>query len=180
MDFFVKRLYITGYRSFELGVFQEEDAKIVIIKKVIRNHILSFIDQGVEWILLSGNLGVEYWAFEVIEELKREYDELKVAIIYPFLNFGEKWNEKNLVKKRHVEEHADFVEYTSHKEYENPQQLKNHTQFLLTHTECALIIYEEEYEGKSKYFYQDVKKYQEKNSYTLDQVTLDDLQNSLD
>ena len=53
----MKTLYFTGYRSFELGVFQEKDPKIKIIKKVIKMSLLSYIEQGLEWVLISGNLG---------------------------------------------------------------------------------------------------------------------------
>ena len=84
----MKTLYFTGYRSFELGVFQEKDPKIKIIKKVIKMSLLSYIEQGLEWVLISGNLGAEIWCAEVVELLQKDYPEIKLGIIYPFQGFG--------------------------------------------------------------------------------------------
>ena len=65
-----KTLYVTGYRSFELGIFQGKDPKITVIK-MSKKELASYIETGVEWILISGNLGVELWTAEVVGELKR-------------------------------------------------------------------------------------------------------------
>ena len=40
------RLWITGYRSYELGVFQEKDEKIAVIKYVLRNALADQLDEG--------------------------------------------------------------------------------------------------------------------------------------
>ncbi|MDN6250592.1 MAG: DUF1273 domain-containing protein, partial [Tetragenococcus koreensis] len=77
----IRTLVVTGYRSFELGVFQENDPKIKVIKKVIKTAIKQYLEEGLEWVLIGGNLGVEIWAAEPIEELKKEYPELKFSII---------------------------------------------------------------------------------------------------
>lgn len=34
----LKVMYISGYRSFELGVFKENDPKITVIKKVLKKR----------------------------------------------------------------------------------------------------------------------------------------------
>lgn len=174
----MKRVYISGYRSYELGVFKEDDPKIKIIKNVIKKNIVQLIEEGLEWIMLGGNLGVEMWACDVCIELKEDYPELSLAAIFPFEGFGEQWNEKNQTQLMKLKTHADFCEATSHKPYETPQQLRNHTQFLLSHTDGALLIYDEEYPGKTSYLHKDIKKLQEQGNYELWQVTMDDLQNS--
>ncbi len=90
----VKTLYVTGYKSFEIGAFQDNDPKITVIKNVLKKEIMGYLDTGLEWVLVSGNLGTEIWAAEVVAELKNDYPELMLGLIYPFKDFGNNWNEK--------------------------------------------------------------------------------------
>lgn len=173
----MKRLHITGYRSFELGVFQGNDPKIPIIKGTLRNRLVGYLEQGLEWVILSGNLGTDIWVGQVIQELKTDYPELNYAVIFPFAEYGSNWNEQNQQELTGLKLQANYVDSVSHQPYENPQQLRNHTQFILTHTEGALLLYDREYEGKTKFFVRDAEKYQETTKYDLDFITMDDLQN---
>ena len=66
-----KTLYVTGYRSFELGIFQGKKTRKSQLLKCLKKELASYIEAGVEWILISGNLGVELWTAEVVGELKR-------------------------------------------------------------------------------------------------------------
>lgn len=176
----MKRIYLTGYRSFELAIFQETDPKITIIKNMLKKELTNLLENGLEWLLLSGNLGVEQWAFEVAKELKEIYPDFKVGLFLPFEGFGEQWNEKNKNSLNTMINQCDYVNTVSHKPYESPQQLKNHTHFLLQQTMGALLIYDDEFPGKTSYFLQDAKKYSETEQYLIMQVTMDDLQHSQD
>lgn len=173
----LRRVYFTGYRSFEVGVFQENDPKIKVLKKVIKIRILELLDMGLEWVILSGNLGVEQWVSEVIVEMKNDFPELKVGVIFPFEEFGANWNEKNQLKLSEMKQQADYVNAVSHQPYQNPQQLRNHTQFLLQHTDGSLLLYDEEFPGKTSFFLKDAKHFQEKNDYQIVTISMDDLQN---
>ncbi|WP_165006670.1 MULTISPECIES: DUF1273 domain-containing protein [unclassified Enterococcus] len=173
----IKVIYVSGYRSFELGVFKDDDPKIKVIKKVLKKELQQFAEEGLEWVLTSGNLGVETWTTEIAAELKEDYPELKLGIIYPFADFGSGWNENNQEKKRLAEQVADYVESVSHQPYRSPGQLRNHTHFLLEHTEGCLMIYDPEYPGKSQFFFQDAQKYQLDHPYEIRSISMDDLQN---
>ena len=59
---------------------------------------------------------------------------------------------KGTKKKQLAEQLADYVEAVSHQPYQSPSQLKNHTRFILEHTVGCLLIYDEEFPGKTKYF----------------------------
>ena len=157
----LKVMYISGYRSFELGVFKENDPKITVIKKVLKKEIQQLVEEGLEWVLTSGNLGIETWVTEVVAELKQEYPELKLGIIYPFKEFGNNW----------------YVEAVSHQAYQSPSQLRNHTRFLLDHTDGCLLIYDPEFPGKTQYFLKEAQTYQQDHSYEIRLVSMDDLQN---
>ncbi|HHX8906271.1 TPA: SLOG family protein, partial [Enterococcus faecium] len=136
-----KVIYVSGYRSFELGVFKENDPKIQVVKNVLKKELHQLAEEGLEWVLVSGNLGVELWAVQIVAELKEEYPELSLGILYPFSDFGNNWNEGNQEKKQLAEQLADYVEAVSHQPYQSPSQLKNHTRFILDHTVGCLLIY---------------------------------------
>ncbi|MFL2099932.1 DUF1273 domain-containing protein [Desemzia sp. FAM 23989] len=172
-------LYISGYRTYELGVFSEKDAKIDVIKKALKNEITSFIENGVDWILTSGQLGVEQWTVEVVDELKMDYPEIQQAIIFPFLEFGSNWKEDKQIKLSELKELADYIESTSHQPYKDPSQLKNHQHFLLEHTSAALLVYDREFEGKTKFLYEEIQKKQEHSSYECRLIDFDQLQNTI-
>lgn len=174
----MRNLYISGYRTFELGIFKEEDPKIAVIKKCLKQEISQFIEEGIEWILTSAQFGTEQWAIEVVDDLKKEYPTIKIAIIFPFLEFGSNWNEKNQNKLISLKQKADYVEATSHKTYQDPSQLKNHQAFLLEHCQAALLVYDPEFEGKTKFLYQALKKKQETMDFELRLIDVDQLQNS--
>ena len=72
------RLWVTGYRSYELGVFQDSDPKVLVIKDLLKRHFEQKFNEGLEWIISSGQLGVEQWALETALEMKKDYPELKV------------------------------------------------------------------------------------------------------
>ena len=173
----MKRLHITGYRSFELSIFQENDPKIAIIKNVLKSRLISYLETGLEWVIFSGNLGTDIWAGQVVQDLQADYPELRYSVIFPFANYGSNWNEKNRGQLQTLLQTADYVNSTSHQEYESPQQLKNQTQFILTHTEGALLLYDQEYPGKTAFFVRDAENYQSSQPYQLDYITMDDLAN---
>lgn len=180
MNEIIQRLYVTGYQSYELGIFNEKDPRVKVIKNILRRELTALIENGLEWIIISGNLGTEIWVGQLVNELKQEYPEIKLAIIFPFESFGNKWKEPNQLLLSELIQTADFVDAVSHQPYQQPGQFKNHVNFLLQHTDAALVVYDSEYPGKSKFFLEDVSKYQEKNPYELLSITMDDLENFSD
>ncbi|HEY9582539.1 MAG TPA: SLOG family protein, partial [Savagea sp.] len=91
----VKRLVVTGYRPHELGIFNETHPGVAIIKEALRQQLLAQLDEGLEWVIVSGQLGVEAWTCDVVRELKEEYTHLKYAVLLPFQGQEERWNETN-------------------------------------------------------------------------------------
>lgn len=173
----MKNLYVSGYRSFELSIFQASDPKVKRIKKVLKSYLTSFLEEGLEWVIISGNLGVEQWTAQVVAELKEDYPELKLALVYPYENFGQQWKESNQEKKAEVESLCDFIASVSKHPYTSFKQLKNHTYFLLTHTDGTLLVYDEEFPGKTKFFVEEAKRFQKEHSYEINYISFDDLQN---
>ncbi|KRL83908.1 hypothetical protein FC32_GL001176 [Ligilactobacillus apodemi DSM 16634 = JCM 16172] len=170
------RLWITGYRSYELGIFKNDDPKIDVLKYCLRKVFERKADEGLEWIISGGQLGIEQWALTEAVEFTKEFMGIKTALMYPYAEFSKNWQEEKQLKLLQLEQQVDFFANVSKTPYTSPAQLKNYQQFMLAHTDQAVMIYDPEYPGKTKYDYDIVKKYQEKHAYQLELVDMYQLQ----
>lgn len=82
---------ITGYKPYELNIRDDKDEKILVIKEAIKRSLLRYLENGVEWVLLSGQPGVETWAFDLIQELKKHTPSIQPS-------FHHLWNKKKYGK----------------------------------------------------------------------------------
>lgn len=90
----MQRLWVTGYRSYELNAFGDTDPKIQVIKYALKNYFINLLEnQQLDWIITGANLGVEQWASEAALELRENYP-VSIAIMIPYEEFANRWNEK--------------------------------------------------------------------------------------
>lgn len=167
------RLWLSGYRSYELGIFNEQDLKVKVIKAALKERLVAKLDQGLEWVITGPNLGVEQWGLEVVLELKKAYPNLKLALLEPYADFSSRWQEAKQVKLAQLRSEVDFFGLVSKKPYQGIRQLQNYQNFCLNHSDQALFVYDELYPGKLKFAYQASKK---KANYPCELVTMDELQ----
>lgn len=172
----IKRLLLTGYKQHELGVFDEKHPGIKYIKKALENRLAPLIEDGLEWVILGGQLGVETWAAELLLELKTEHPQLKYAIITPFLNQEQKWNDQKKEKYEMICKHADFLTSVTKKPYEAPWQMIERNKFVIRNTDGMLLVYDEENEGSPKFIKELAQKYAETHDYSILTISADDLQ----
>lgn len=172
----VKRLVITGYKAHELGIFNDSHPGIPIIKKAIRNQLLLLINDGLEWIILSGQQGVETWTAELILEMNKEYPQLKYAIITPFLEQEKNWNELKKEKYQSLLIQADYQTSLTKRPYEAPWQFIEKNKFLLRNSDGILIVYDEENDGSPKYMKKLAEQYAENVNYSIFLIDAYDLQ----
>ena len=172
----VKVAAVSGYKPYELGIFQQNHPSIHYIKAVIKKEIHLLLDEGLEWIMISGQLGTELWAAEVVYELQPDFPDLKLAVIAPFLDQEEKWNETNQEWYESIVAQADFFDVITKKKYENSWQfrLKNH--FIVEKTDALILLYDAEKEGSPKFLYETALKYQDNYPYDIRTITFYDLQ----
>lgn len=177
----VSRLWITGYRSYELGVFKDDDPKCKVIDYVLTNELRQAIIDGTDWIISGGQLGVEQWALEAANYLKSEYpDEFQTSMMLPFAEFGNNWNEKNQLKLQKLRQSVDFSASVSQQPYHSPQQLRNYQEFMLNHTDQVIMVYDLDNPGKSQYDFDKIKEFADSHPYPYRLITFDDLQNAAD
>lgn len=174
----MRRLWVTGYRSYELNVFKDDDPKVKVIKDVLSRELRSRLEESDDefWLITGPQLGVEQWSAEVALDLKAIFPQLKVSIMMPFTEFGQQWNENNQAKLENLQSKVDFSASVSDHPYQSPQQLRAFQHFMLTHTDEALLIYDPDHEGKEKYDYQAIQRYAESNEYSYRLIDFDELQ----
>ncbi|MEG3310630.1 DUF1273 domain-containing protein [Streptococcus sp. SS-4456] len=165
-----KSLLITGYKHTDVGIFTEKDPRLAIIKLAIKKDLVRFLEDGVTWFVLTGQLGFEYWTLEVLEELRSEGYEFQIASIFMFENHGEHWNEGNQLKLQRFKQ-VDFIKY-AYPRYENPGQFKDYNKFLVDNTDGIYLFYDSENETNLKYLYHQVLK---KEEYDRKKLTFEQL-----
>jgi uncharacterized phage-like protein YoqJ len=172
----IKVLAITGYKPFELGVFKNDHPAVMFIKAALKKELIPMMEAGLEWVLISGQMGVELWAAEVVFELKPEFPDVKLAVITPFLDQEASWSENNSEWYKSILAQADFIDSVTKKGYEKPWQFRLKNQFFIEKSDALLLFYDQEKEGSPKYIYEMAVQYQNKHSYPIQLVTFYDLQ----
>lgn len=172
----MKTVAVTGYKPHELGIFKPDAKEITFIKKALERRLLSLLDNGLEWVIISGQPGVELWAGELVIQLKEEWEDLKLAVLPPFLEQEKIWPEPAQLAYAELIKQADFVKPISNTTYTNPSQLRNKNDFIINHTEGMLILYDEDMTGTPKFYLGPAETRQEHEGYEIIRVTPQDIQ----
>ncbi|MTV81143.1 DUF1273 domain-containing protein [Secundilactobacillus folii] len=172
----MQRVWITGYRAYELGVFSEKDPKYTVLQYALKKLITQAVEDGTTWVITGPQMGIEQWAAQVAVSLKADYPELQVAMMTPFTHFGSRWKPDNQAKLATITSLVDFHASVSDHDYSSPQQLRNYQEFMLTHTDGAILVYDVDNEGKSRYDYDVIMKWQEQHDYPVQVIDFDQLQ----
>ncbi|QFK71765.1 DUF1273 family protein [Pradoshia sp. D12] len=175
-----KVVFVTGYKAHELGIFDQNHEGIKYIKKALLSRLLTLLEEGMEWVIITGQPGVELWAAQVVFDLQEEYPDLKLGVLLPYLNQEENWKEPVKELYEEIMLQADYVEAISKKPYEGPWQLKLKNQFIVDKSDEMLILYDDEKDGSPKYSWFEGKKKQNKQDYPIIQITFWDLQSLID
>jgi len=171
------RMWITGFRQHELGIFKETDPKVTIIKYALEKIIRNELENGLNWLIVGGQSGIETWAIEVALELQTDYPEFQIALMTPFIDFGSNWKQERQDKLVSLKTQVDFSQSISKEKYNNPAQLKQYQRFMLEHTDKAVIFYDEIAENASvRYDVWAAKAYQEHVDYPVRYVDFERLQ----
>lgn len=172
----IKVAAISGYKPFEIGVFKNDHPSVFFIKEAFKKALVPLLEDGLEWVLISGQLGAELWAAEVVFELKLEFPEIKLAVITPFLEQEATWSENNTEWYKSILAQADFVDSVTKKGYEKPWQFRLKNQFFIDKSDALILFYDQEKEGSPRYIYEMAVQYQNNHSYPIQLITFYDLQ----
>ncbi|WP_342525658.1 SLOG family protein [Chryseomicrobium sp. FSL W7-1435] len=172
----MKKLVITGYRGNELGIFDTNHPGIKIIKTAIEDRLLRMIEEGLEWVLISGQQGVEVWAAEVVLSLKKQGHSVKLSITPPFADFTERLKPEKQAEFQQLRLAADFYQPLTSGGYQGAWQFQERDKFLIRNSEGTLIIYDEEQPASPQFFLKLIHDYRERQpTYYIEQVNSYDL-----
>lgn len=169
----LKILHVSGYKSLEIGIFKENDPKVYFIKAAIEKRIKEFIEEGLEWVILSGQMGVELWTAEVVLDLKEEYD-IKLGIFPAFENQEKRWPENLQEKYQSIIMTADFYHPIYKGDYRGPFQFQAKDKWFIEKSDASLLMMDEEYQGSVGYFYKAASEFQD--TYPVYLITAMDLE----
>lgn len=172
----MKRLVVTGYKQHELGIFDDKHPGINYIKQALENRLIDLLENGLEWVIVSGQLGVELWCAEVVIELKEDYPHLNLAVITPFIEQNKNWNDANKSKYEAILSHADYTVSLTSIPYEAPWQFIEKDKFLMRNSDGMLVVYDEENEGSPKFIKKSAEKFAQTSDYVVLTISADDLQ----
>jgi len=143
---------VTGYKPHEVGIFNDNHPGLKIIKKAIKKNLLYLLEnESLEWVLISGQQGIELWTAEVVFDLQEDFPELKLAVITPFLEQEANWKEEKQEYYQLILAQADFVDSITKRKYEDPSQFRSKNQFFIQKSDGLLILYDEDTGGSPKY-----------------------------
>lgn len=173
----MKVVTITGYKPIELSIFKPDDPKIIFIKETIKKRLIPFIEDGLKWVLISGQMGVEMWTGEVIMDLKDTYD-IKLGVIPAFEKQEERWPEAYQNTYQKLVMGADFHQSIYQSEYKGPFQFKARDKWLIDKSAGAIVLFDEEQPGSPAFFLEEAHKLQKEN-YPVYYITPFDLEETV-
>src|SRR5690625_230311 len=179
-DFFTRGGYsmkiiaVTGYKPMELNLFKPDDPRIKYIKAAIKKRLIAFIEEGFEWVLTSGKMGCEIWTAEVVQELPEMY-AIKLGIIPPFENQESRWPDP----LKQVNQELITTTYFSRPLHKGRSkatyQFKASNTWLIDKSAACLILMDEEFQGSTRFFYNEAKQTPEYPVYFITPSDLDDV-----
>ncbi|HHU19479.1 MAG TPA: DUF1273 domain-containing protein [Bacilli bacterium] len=169
-----KTMAVTGYKSYELNIRSAKDERLPYIKHALKQRLIRFIENGGEWILTSGQLGIELWTCEIVDELKGEYP-IKYAIIPPFNNQEKRWSEQDQELYHRLIPEADYYALLYKDDYKGPYQFTAKDSWLIEKSDCCLMLVDDQFPGSVKYFMERAINYSERNNYPIYYITPFDL-----
>lgn len=181
----MRRIWVSGYRAFELAVFSDRDPRRQVVGAVLRDRLRQWLNESDEesWLLSGPQLGVEQWALRAGLDLKADYPQLRVAMMLPFADFGQRLNEAHQATLVLLRDQVDFAAEVSPRPYQSPQQLRDYQRFMFDHTDQLLLVYDPDQESeegnKSKpyWLYRAAQALQEDGAdYPISLIDMDALQ----
>ncbi|GAA5415333.1 UPF0398 protein YpsA [Paraliobacillus ryukyuensis] len=173
----MKVLTVTGYKPHEMNISSINDERITYIKETIKRRLRVFLEEGLEWILVSGQIGVELWTCEVTLELQEEYP-IQLAVIPPFDQQDSKWPEGLQEKYQLILMEADFVQLLYDSAYKGPYQFQAKNKFLTDKSDACLLLLDEDNPGSVKFFLEEAQSKSEISNYPMFTITPFDLEDT--
>ncbi|MEC5425701.1 DUF1273 domain-containing protein [Virgibacillus sp. C22-A2] len=171
----MKIITVTGYKPMEIGIFKENDPKINFIKAAIEKRLIGFIEEGLEWVIVSGQMGVELWTAEIVLDLKDMYD-INIGIFPPFENQESRWPESLQEKYQELISVVDFYKPIYQGDYKGAFQFKAKNMWMADKSDGCLLLMDDEFPGSNRFFHEAAKAVEgDYPMYVITPTDLDDV-----
>lgn len=180
----MQRLWISGYRDYELGIFDPKAPEVQVIKRVLKERIITWLNQQSEstWLITGPQPGVERWALEVALEIKSNYPDFQLGMMKPFEGVGDQWKPARKEALDQIEWKLDYVGTLSKRPYQGPKQLREYQAFMFEHADTVSLVFDAERDSEVKrhaktyYDYQLAKQKAANDELKLQVIDFDELQ----
>ncbi|MBB5174514.1 SLOG family protein [Texcoconibacillus texcoconensis] len=172
-------LAVTGYKPHEIGIQSNNHPQLPFLKRAVKKKLAAVIDDlGVEWVVVSGQMGVELWAAEALLDMKSDLN-VKLAVLKPFYHQDERWPDEWKVYYESVCQRADYTDTISKRPYDSPAQLRMKNEFIIEKTDGLLVLYDEWTPGSPSYYIEAAEKKAEYKMYDIMYLTPDEIQDMI-
>ena len=173
----MKTMLLTGHKRQEIGLWGEKHPAFPYLKIAYQRKIIQAIEEvSVEWFLNSGTQGLELYSASWLLELKKDYPQIKLAMLLPYFAQEKHWKEDVQALYQEVLGRADFVDYITKKEYSHPWQLSTRNAYLIQKSDGLNTFFNGAERTHPWFFIEEGRKRQEKDEYLLWIMDSDDMQ----
>lgn len=133
-----KTCCFTGHRSIP-------SEQYVKIKAELRKEIINLINKGVIYFGSGGAFGFDILSAEVVLELKKQYPQIKLIMVFPCKNHTKYWSKKDIEKYEHIKRFCDKYVYVSEKyDYDC---MKRRNRYLVNFSEYCICYFNQPNSG---------------------------------
>lgn len=130
----------TGYRSQKLPWrFNELDERCLIMKENARNEILNAIKIGYRTFISGMALGFDMICAEIILELKKQYQDIKLVCALPCKDQYKVWREDQQKRYKDILKQADIVHY-QYEKYQDGCMLERND-YMLNNSSMVIALF---------------------------------------
>lgn len=124
--------------------YKETNTGCKRIKKRLKEQIAALYESGIHAFLISGILGVDIWAGEIILQMKKEpqYSGLELTVIVPFDENDRRWDERSKRRLANLKKHSSVVIVGNRSGEECYFQRE---QYMLSHADCLIAVFDNDF-----------------------------------
>ncbi len=123
--------FFSGHR-----ILEKKEAKLMV--SLLREAILTRINQGVTRFIAGGAIGFDALAAEQVIDIKKDYPDIKLVLYLPCKNHFAKWGQRDLERFDEIAKQADEVKYIYEGKYiPGCMQMRNNA--MVKDADCGIV-----------------------------------------
>jgi uncharacterized phage-like protein YoqJ len=131
----------TGHRPEKLGGYSSMHPLAVAVKEQLRQIIVTLIEQGFHTFISGMAIGVDQWAAEIVIELKRIHQHIKLVAAVPFEGQEKMWHRETVEKWQSLIDQADEVVYVCEPGY-TAWKMQKRNIWMVDHSSVVVAVWD--------------------------------------